>query len=212
MIAIQSENGNPDLVDTSGHPGDSSGRALRCSCMAPIPQKPILIVEDQPELCDLLHQFIREMGFFSTEIAMTVGQALEMFRPGKFFAIVLDLYLGTSIEDGMDLATSFRDQDDNVYIAVMSGYEPPFDQRLLGSIDDFLQKPIDYKLLQSKLLMWSIQANRRLALKHYFDERMITYLNELAKICEEQQEISEQIAEVAEMIQINASVRDEPNV
>jgi hypothetical protein len=58
------------------------------------------------------------------------------------------------------LATSFRDQDDNVYIAVMTGFEPPFDRRLLGSIDDFLSKPIDYKFLQSKLLMWSIQANR----------------------------------------------------
>jgi DNA-binding NtrC family response regulator len=185
----------------------------RCSCLSPMPHKPILIIEDDEQVCEVIQQFISEMGFFSTEIAMNVEDALRAFSSGKFFAIILDLCLGKSIEEGMDLATSFRDQDDNVYIAVMSGFEPPFDQRLLGSIDDFLSKPIDYKFLQSKLLMWSIQANRRLALKNYFDERMIAYLSQLARICEEQQEISEQIAEVAEIIQANALSRGkEPNV
>ena len=115
-------------------------------------------------------------------------------------AVILKDVLGHSIEEGMELATKFREADDNVYIAVMSGYEPPFDQRLLGSIDDFLSKPVDYKLLQSKLMMWSIQANRRLALKQYFDEKMIGYLNQLAKICEEQQQIDAQIDEIADLI------------
>lgn len=207
MNDLQSVNGIQPSSDT---PGKSV--QLRCHCLSPIPNKPILIIEDDEQVCEVIRQFIAEMGFFSTEIATNVEDALHAFSSGKFFAIILDLYLGKSIEEGMDLATSFRDQDDNVYIAVMSGFEPPFDQRLLGSIDDFLQKPIDYKFLQSKLLMWSIQANRRLALKHYFDEKMVSYLSELARICEEQQEISEQIAEVAEIIQGNVISRGkEPN-
>jgi len=189
-----------------------SDQALRGSCMSTIQQKRILVIEDEPSLCDLLQVYIREMGFFTTEIATTVEEALEKFHPGKFFVIVLDLYLGKSIDEGMDLARTFRDQDDNVYIAVMSGYEPPLDMRLLGSIDDFLQKPVDYKGFQSKLLMWSIQVNRRLAIKNYLDERMIKYLNELARICEEQQLIGEQIAEVAEMISLNVPMGESPDV
>lgn len=183
--------------------------AAACTCLSPVQHKPILIIDDNEAICDLLNSFIRQIGIFDTEYAVTMEAAQRAFVPGKFFAIILDLNLGHSIEEGMDLATKFREEDDNVYLAVMSGYEPPFDQRLLGSIDDFLQKPIDYKLLQSKLLMWSIQANRRLALKQYFDEKMISYLNQLAKICEEQQEISEQIAEVAEMMQANSIVSGE---
>lgn len=175
-------------------------QAAICSCVSPMQHKPILIIEDRPEICDLLSQFIRHIGYFKTETAQNMEEAQESFVPGKFFAIILDLNLGHSIEEGMDLATTFREKDDNVYIAVMSGYEPPFDQRLLGSIDDFLSKPVDYKVLQSKLMMWSIQANRRLALKQYFDEKMIGYLNQLAKICEEQQQIDAQIEEIAELI------------
>lgn len=200
MSEIESRDNAPEGAELNAS-SDAARTVAACACL-PIARKSILIVEDDPQVCDLLEKLIITMGYFETGKARTAYEAYDLFRPGKFFAIILDLYLGQSIDEGMDLATTFREQDDNVYIAVMSGYEPPFDQRLLGSIDDFLQKPVDYKLLQSKLMMWSIQANRRLALKQYFDEKMIRYLNELARICEEQQEISEQIAEVAEMIQI----------
>ena len=175
-------------------------RTAICSCVSPVQYKPILIIDDSQEVCQVLTMFIQQIGFFKTQVVMSMEEAQAAFVPGKFFAIILDLNLGNSIEEGMDLATRFRDQDDNVYIAVMSGYEPPFDQRLLGSIDDFLQKPVDYKLLQRKLMMWSIQANRRLALKQYFDEKMLGYLNQLSKICEEQQQIDAQIEEIADLI------------
>jgi DNA-binding NtrC family response regulator len=202
MVAIESEATQSPIRELAA-----------CTCTPPIQHKPILIIDDNESICDLLNSFMDQIGIFKTEYATTMEAAQRCFIPGKFFAIILDLNLGHSIEEGMDLATKFREEDDNVYIAVISGYEPPFDQRLLGSIDDFLQKPISYKLLQSKLLMWSIQANRRLALKQYFDEKMISYLNQLARICEEQQEISEQIAEVAEMMQASTISRgDEPNV
>lgn len=160
------------------------------------PLRIILIVDDSPEICELLSRFILDTGAFETLIARSVEEARKVFEPGKFFAVILDLNLGKSIEDGMELAREFRRLDEAVYIAVISGYEPPFDDRLLESINDVMSKPIDYAVLRAKLMMWTLQVNQRRARQQYFDSKFMGYETQLKRICETQQEIDAQLTEI----------------
>lgn len=157
------------------------------------PLRIILIVDDSPEICELLSRYILDTGAFETLIARSVEEARKVFEPGKFFAVILDLNLGQSIEDGMELAREFRRQDEAIYIAVISGYEPPFDDRLLESINDIMSKPIDYAVLRAKLMMWTLQVNQRRARQQYFDAKFLGYEAQLKRICETQQEIDAQL-------------------
>ena len=164
------------------------------------PLRIILIVDDSPEICELLSRFILDTGAFETLIARSVEEARKVFEPGKFFAVILDLNLGKSIEDGMELAREFRRQDEAIYIAVISGYEPPFDDRLLESINDIMSKPIDYAVLRAKLMMWTLQVNQRRARQQYFDSKFQGYETQLKRICETQQEIDSQLTEIEALL------------
>lgn len=168
-------------------------------CSMP-PLRIILIIDDSPEICEILARFIGETGAFDTVIAHSVAEARRVFLPGKFFAVILDLNLGEGIEDGMELAREFRRMDDMVYIAVISGYEPPFDDRLLESINDVMSKPIDYAVLRAKLMMWTLQINQRRARQQYFDSRFMGYETQLKRICETQQEIDAQLTEIGMLL------------
>ena len=170
---------------------------MKRSCSLPsTPLKLILIVDDSLDICDLLATFIRQTEAFDVEIAQSTKEAQALFVPGKFFAVLLDLNLGESIEDGMELANEFRRQDDSVYIAIISGYQPPFDDRLLESINDVLTKPIDFAVLRAKLMRWSIEVHQKELTRQYFDDRFVRYESRLKRICEEQREIDAQLSEI----------------
>ena len=111
----------------------------------------VLIVEDQPDVREVIRGYILGPGLYSVDLAGSPKEALELFEPGKYFAVILDLHLGSSISEGISLAINFRKEDDNVFLAAVSGYYPVFDERLLQSVDDFLKKPIDYDFLLSNL-------------------------------------------------------------
>lgn len=145
-------------------------------------RRAILLVEDDEQVAGFIEEFITKLDLYDVCSAKTCEQARELFIPDKYFAIILDLKLDGSIENGISLATEFREQDDNVFIAVVTGFYPVFDARLIETVDDLMGKPVDANCLQSKLFMWSIKYSRRRALKCYFDEKMITYSRELAEI------------------------------
>lgn len=170
-----------------GDVGDEEGLAMNTTgCLlneSPI-RTPILVIEDDPDVGQLMIRFIDEMKMYSPILASNCSDALTMFCPDKYFVVILDLKMDGSIENGIQLAQAIRRQDDNVVIAVVTGFYPVYDPRIIESVDDLLRKPIDFDCLQSKLYVYAIQFNRRKALKSYVDVRIVHYKNQLAEIRE----------------------------
>lgn len=177
--------------------------AEQLECPPHCQNQTILIVDDEPSVADVFRNYILSLGCFRAETATSIQEFRELFKPERYFLIILDLYLGSSMSDGMDLAREIRLADPDVFIVVISGYEPPFDVRLLENINATVQKPIDYKRFQSNLFLWSIQYNRFKAVRHAYDETMIKRLAQLERNCEQLQEISEQISELERMIAVD---------
>lgn len=167
-----------------------------CSCLPMQAQQAIMVIEDDPDVTKIIKTHITRTGLYSVDSARNVPEALAMFKPGKYFAVILDLHLGISTDEGINLAVRFRDLDDNVFLAALSGYYPLFDERLLQCVDDFLRKPIDYDFLLSKLLMWQIKHSRRMALKHYVEERVVSYKKCLSEIREEEELLKEMLSDL----------------
>jgi DNA-binding response OmpR family regulator len=123
----------------------------------------ILLVEDDRAISHLMHHIIDSMKTFSVDRAYTYDEALEMFAPNKYIVVTLDLNLGHDIKQGVDLAEKFRNDDQDVYIAVVSGYfDEMFDKRLLDTVDDFISKPFDISVFKLKMFLWAIKYKRRL--------------------------------------------------
>lgn len=167
--------------------------------------KRILMVEDEEPVAHLMQIRIEQMGgLYTVDLAQTVEDARFLFAPLKYFAVLLDLKLDGSIENGIELAVSFREQDDNVFIAVVSGYYPVFDARLIEAIDDYIQKPLTPDLLQAKLFMWTSRYRRRQFQKFYvnytIDEKVASYLTAIAEIKIMETQIQQQLERIAEHI------------
>ena len=130
----------------------------------------ILIIEDDVEISAMMHQIIDDMKTFTIDRAYSYNEALEMFEPGKYIAITLDLNLGKSTKDGIDLATKFRGEDSDVFIAVVSGYfNEIFDQDLIDTVDDFISKPFDHVVFKLKIFSYTTKYRRRLNLKRHIE-------------------------------------------
>lgn len=173
-------------------------KSSNMECGLSMPMQRVLIVEDMPDVREVMRDAIAITGLYAIDLAGNTDEAMAIFEPGKYFAVLMDLHLGNSIDEGIALAVHFRKEDDNVFLAALSGYYPVFDERLLLSVDDFLEKPIDYDFLCSKLLMWQIKHARRIALKHYVEERVMSYKKCLNEILEEEFSIREQLHDLIE--------------
>jgi hypothetical protein len=173
-------------------------------------KRAVLVIEDNVPLSEFMCEFIANIGIYDVCVAHTCEEARRLFVPGKYFVVILDLDLNGSIDHGIELAIEFRESDDNVFIAVITGHYPIYDSRLIDTVDELLGKPINNACLQSKLFMWSVQYNRRLALKCYFDDKMAIYSMELADIRGLELSIKERMAKLAASLGLS-SEGDVPN-
>ena len=166
-------------------------------------QKGILLVEDDPVTAQVTISHIRAMGMdYQVEWATGCRQALEKFEPGKYFVAILDLNLDGSLDNGIRLAIALRNLDDNVYIAVVTGYYPVFERRLVETVDDLLQKPVDMRCLQSKLFMWAIKYRRRITLKNYVDDKVTSsYMQQISEIRAMEDAIRDRLSDIFNYIQ-----------
>ena len=106
---------------------------------------PILIVDDEPEICWILENIISKAGFTSLN-ALSASEALSLIKSNKFRMVFLDAKL--SDEDGLELAQQLHNTDAGLPIAIVSGYFYQNDQvieeaLLSGRITAFIGKPFD---------------------------------------------------------------------
>ncbi len=169
-------------------PDDWRRIAAKCGAAT---KKCILVVEDDPQVSDVTCEIIERMGLYEVACVSHADDALIVFEPSRFFSVLLDLKLDGAIENGIMLATEMRRRDDDVFIAAVTGYWPVFDARLIETVDDMLKKPVDMEMLQSKLFLWSIKYNRRAALKHYIDEKILGYQSAVTDIRNRNRQLAE---------------------
>ncbi|MCR5727245.1 MAG: response regulator transcription factor [Lachnospiraceae bacterium] len=109
----------------------------------------ILIVEDEPDIQDMLVAYLQNVGY-ETAIAGDGVEALSLFRKEQFDLILLDLMIPKI--DGFGVCELIRKESDVpiVMLTAMSGEE----DQLKGfgmNIDDYVTKPFSIPVLLQKI-------------------------------------------------------------
>jgi DNA-binding NtrC family response regulator len=107
---------------------------------------PILVVDDEPEMCWILENIIRKTGF-ACMTALSAGEAIAMTESNKFGMAFLDAKLPDI--DGLELARQLRKTNAHLPIAIVSGYFYPDDPTIEGALQAgliaaFVGKPFDH--------------------------------------------------------------------
>lgn len=80
----------------------------------------ILVVDDEPPICELLARYLQPEGY-SVLIAGSVDQALNLLDGQRVDLILLDLHM-PGAHDGEELLFDLRDRGSDVPIIVVSGW------------------------------------------------------------------------------------------
>ena len=107
---------------------------------------PILVVDDEPEMCWILENIIRKTGCTSMK-ALSAREAFTLTESNKFGMAFLDAKLPDV--DGLELARRLRKTKVNLPIVIVSGYfyqdDPTVEEALRsGLITAFVGKPFDH--------------------------------------------------------------------
>ncbi|MCR4638303.1 response regulator transcription factor [Ruminococcus sp.] len=109
----------------------------------------ILIIEDDPELGQLVHDFIKKEGF-SVRLCETAEEALVLLKEEESRLVLLDVMLPRM--NGYETCTAIRSSRD-IPILMMSAMTDE-DSKLLGyetGADDYIDKPFSVKVLTAKI-------------------------------------------------------------
>ena len=109
----------------------------------------ILVVDDQQEICDLVHEYLTDEGFRVSTANDGAGLREEMAR-SKVDLVILDLMLPG--EDGLQLARQLRSESD-IGIIMLTGRADTVD-RIIGlemGADDYLPKPFHLRELLARV-------------------------------------------------------------
>jgi len=109
----------------------------------------ILIVEDNPEIAQLLCDFLRAEDF-SVSVAASGEKALSIFERYGAKLVVLDIMLPGM--DGFAVCAKIREQN-NTPILIVSAKTEKNDKLtgLLMGADDYIEKPYDVDILLAKI-------------------------------------------------------------
>lgn len=107
---------------------------------------PILVVDDEPEMCWILENLIRKAGLTSMK-ALSAREAIALAESKKFGMAFLDAKLPDV--DGLELARQLRKTHLNLPIVIVSGYFYQDDLTIeealqSGLIAAFVGKPFEH--------------------------------------------------------------------
>ncbi len=104
----------------------------------------VLIVDDEKDICFLISEILKDEEYL-TKTAINSNDALNIYKSFKPDLIILDVWLGKSDLDGIELLKEFKKLDQSIPIIIISGH---------GTVDmavnaikngayDFLEKPFN---------------------------------------------------------------------
>ncbi len=112
----------------------------------------LLLVEDDPQLADLITEGLEEESF-TVERSANATQGESMGLMGAFDLLILDVMLPEGKNAGFELATSFRQKGIDTPILFLTA-RADMDSRLMGfegGGDDYLAKPFDFRELRARI-------------------------------------------------------------
>ena len=119
---------------------------------------PVLIVDDDEVLCELMAESLRHAGYRvrTAENGMDALLAMEAEHPS---VVILDLRM--PVLDGLELAEELRTWDVNIPVIIVSGANPDVGAttQQIGAVD-FLKKPFDLHELVAKVDRLVFSAKR----------------------------------------------------
>lgn len=112
---------------------------------------PILVVDDEPEMCWILEIIIRKAGYISMK-ALSAREGIALTESNKFCMAFLDAKLPDI--DGLELARQLRKTDDHLPVVIVSGYYYQDDLTIEGAlrsglITAFVGKPFNHSEIES---------------------------------------------------------------
>ena len=109
----------------------------------------ILIVEDEPDIQELLSAYLQQAGY-QTSLAGDGVEALELFRSASFDLVLLDIML--PVMDGWAVCAKVRETS-KVPIIMLTAKSEVFDriQGLEMGADDYIVKPFEMKELIARI-------------------------------------------------------------
>ena len=115
------------------------------------PMRKILIVDDDPRLCDLLRRYLSEQGFnvFVAEDGKEMG---KLWQREYFDLLVLDLMLPG--EDGLSICRRLRGGHDNTPVIILTAKAEEIrpDRSMCALMaDDYLSKPFNPRELLARI-------------------------------------------------------------
>ena len=118
---------------------------------------PILVVDDEPEMCWILENIIRKAGFTSMK-ALSAREAVALTESNKFGMAFLDAKLPDV--DGLELARQLRKTNVQLPIIIVSGYFYKDDLTIEGALQSglitaFVGKPFDHDEIVSVIARYS---------------------------------------------------------
>ena len=112
----------------------------------------ILIIDDEPDICNQLCGLLNDIGY-SCDKAYTSEKGLEIFKKKPFSLVLLDIWLNNSKFDGFQALEKLQGIDQSIPIIMISGHgniETAVNSIKKGAYD-FIEKPFDSELLVFKI-------------------------------------------------------------
>jgi len=109
----------------------------------------ILVVDDEPEICEIVRQYLESEGFRVTSVHDGAGMRRVMATEAVSL-VILDVMLPG--EDGLTLARELRDEWPQIGILILTGRGDTVD-KIIGlemGADDYLSKPFHLRELLAR--------------------------------------------------------------
>jgi two-component system OmpR family response regulator len=102
----------------------------------------ILVVDDDPDICDYMQTMLSQAGYI-VQTLTNPSRAIEELRAGRYHIVVLDLMMPKV--DGIEVLKAMRKIDSDVAIVILTGY-PSVEtavESLKLDVSDYIKKPFD---------------------------------------------------------------------
>ena len=82
-------------------------------------QRPILIIDDDLDMCLLLSRFLAKKGY-EAEVAHSASKGIAKFNETNFDIVLCDYRLGD--KDGKDVLLKIKEQNPQTIVIIITGY------------------------------------------------------------------------------------------
>jgi CheY-like chemotaxis protein len=112
-------------------------------------KKHILVVDDEPLICDTVKMILQLDGHL-VDSASSGAQALDLFEPGKFDVIITDFFMPAMT--GEKLAETIKTRAPAQRVMMLTAYPEKLQrERVLTVIDLLLGKPFEINALRDAI-------------------------------------------------------------